>query len=110
MDGTDAAAMPPSAGPGTAAERRAQGVPTMTGAKTLAPAPVGQTVTAWLLLLPALVLLVAFTHWPAVATVWHSVMTTPKKSRPSRFAGLDNYRAMADDEVFWQALWNNLGF
>ena len=35
-------------------------------------------VTAWLLLLPALALLVAFTHWPALATLWHSVMSTPK--------------------------------
>ena len=67
-------------------------------------------VTPWLLLLPALALLAAFTHWPAVATVWHSVMSTPKKSRPSRFVGLDNYRGMVEDEVFWQALWNNLIF
>ncbi len=65
-------------------------------------------VTPWLLLLPAMVLLVAFTHWPAVATVWHSVMSTPKKSRPSRFVGLDHYQAMVQDEVFWQALWNNV--
>jgi len=65
-------------------------------------------VTPWLLLLPALALLAAFTHWPAVATVWHSVMSTPKKSRPSRFVGLDNYRGMVEDEVFWQALWNNV--
>ena len=55
-------------------------------------------------------LLVAFTHWPAVATLWHSVMSTPKKARPSRFVGLDNYRGMVEDEVFWQALWNNLIF
>jgi sn-glycerol 3-phosphate transport system permease protein len=67
-------------------------------------------VTAWLLLLPAVVLLAAFTHWPAVATVWHSVFSTAKKGRPSRFVGLDNYAAMLDDEVFWRALWNNLFF
>ena len=65
-------------------------------------------VTPWLLLLPAMVLLVAFTHWPAVATVWHSFLSTPKKSRPSRFVGVDNYQAMVQDEVFWQALWNNV--
>jgi sn-glycerol 3-phosphate transport system permease protein len=67
-------------------------------------------VTAWLLLLPALVLLVAFTHWPALATLWHSFFSTPKKGRPSHFAGLDNYRGMVDDEVFWRAFWNNLAF
>ena len=67
-------------------------------------------VTAWLLLLPALALLAAFTHWPALATLWHSFMSTPKKGRPARFVGLDNYRGMVEDEVFWQALWNNLIF
>jgi len=68
------------------------------------------TGTPWLLLLPALALLAAFTHWPALATLWHSAMSTPKKARPSRFVGLDNYRAMVEDDVFWQALWNNVIF
>jgi sn-glycerol 3-phosphate transport system permease protein len=35
-------------------------------------------VTPWLLLLPALTLLVAFTHWPALATVWDSFLSTPR--------------------------------
>lgn len=65
-------------------------------------------VYAWLLLLPAVALLAAFTHYPALATIWHSFYTTPKGSRPARFAGLDNYAALLDDPVFWQALWNNL--
>ena len=72
--------------------------------------PASQTVTAWLLLMPALVLLVAFTHWPAVATLWHSFFSTPKKGRPEVYVGLDNYRAMVEDAVFWQALWNNVVF
>ncbi|MFA7666387.1 MAG: sugar ABC transporter permease [Burkholderiaceae bacterium] len=67
-------------------------------------------VTGWLLLLPALVLLVMFTHWPAVATAWHSVFSTPRGARPAVFVGLDNYRFMLEDDVFWQALWNNLWF
>ena len=65
-------------------------------------------VTPWLLLLPALTLLVAFTHWPALATVWDSFLSTPKKGRPAHFIGLDNYRGMVEDEVFWQALANNV--
>ncbi|PLC50154.1 ABC transporter permease [Pollutimonas subterranea] len=64
----------------------------------------------WLLLLPAIVLLAAFTHYPALATLWHSFFTTPKANRPASFVGLDNYAAMRDDPVFWQALWNNLFF
>ena len=42
-------------------------------------------ITGWLLLLPAMVLLVAFPHWPALATAWHSLFTTPKGARPSAF-------------------------
>jgi sn-glycerol 3-phosphate transport system permease protein len=69
-----------------------------------------QWVHAWLLLLPAAALLALFTHYPAVATFWHSFFTTPKGSRPAVYAGLDNYRQMIDDPIFWQALSNNLWF
>jgi sn-glycerol 3-phosphate transport system permease protein len=65
---------------------------------------------AWLLLLPALVLLAAFTHVPAVATLIDSFFSTPKGSRPAAWVGLDNYRAMAADAVFWKALANNFWF
>ena len=67
-------------------------------------------VMGWLLLLPAMVLLVAFTHYPAVATAWHSFFSTPKGRRPAVFVGLENYQLMLDDPVFWQALVNNLWF
>lgn len=67
-------------------------------------------VYGWLLLLPAIVLLAAFTHYPALATLWHSFFSTPKANRAAVFVGLDNYAAMRDDPVFWQALWNNLIF
>ena len=67
-------------------------------------------VYGWLLLLPALALLVLFTHYPAVATLWHSFFSTPKGARPAVFVGLDNYRALVDDPIFWQALINNLWY
>ncbi|MGC1409687.1 MAG: sugar ABC transporter permease [Acetobacteraceae bacterium] len=66
-----------------------------------------ETIHAWLLLLPALVLLVAFTHWPAIATVIDSLYATPRGSRPAPFVGIDNYTDLLDDPVFWQALRNN---
>ncbi|MCD2167911.1 carbohydrate ABC transporter permease [Comamonas koreensis] len=65
---------------------------------------------AWLLLLPALVLLVAFTHWPAVATLIDSFYSTPKGARAAVWVGAENYQAMAEDPVFWQAVRNNLWF
>jgi sn-glycerol 3-phosphate transport system permease protein len=61
----------------------------------------------WLLLLPAAVLLGAFTHYPAVATFFDSLFSTPKGARPSRYVGLDNYRTMLEDPIFWQSLENN---
>ena len=67
-------------------------------------------VTGWLLLLPAMLLLLAFTHYPALATLWHSFFSTPKGGRPAAYVGIENYRLMADDPVFWQSLWNNLYF
>ena len=66
-----------------------------------------ETIHAWLLLLPALVLLVAFTHWPAVATLIDSLYATPHGSRPPPFVGLDNYNGLIADPVFWRALHNN---
>jgi sn-glycerol 3-phosphate transport system permease protein len=67
-------------------------------------------VHAYLLLLPAFVLLVAFTHFPAVATLIDSFFSTPRGARPGVWVGLDNYRVMADDPVFWKAARNNLWF
>lgn len=67
-------------------------------------------IQGWLLLLPAAVLLVAFTHYPVVATIWHSFFSTPRGNRPARFIGLENYDAMLADPVFWMSLWNNLLF
>jgi sn-glycerol 3-phosphate transport system permease protein len=75
--------------------------------------PKGAGTTAihgYLLLLPAFVLLVAFTHYPAVASLIDSFFSTPRGSRPTRWVGLDNYREMVGDPVFWQAATNNLWF
>src|ERR1700720_2638568 len=69
-----------------------------------------QWLYGWLLLLPAAVLLALFTHYPAIATLWHSFQSTPKGNRPAVSVGLDNYRQLVDDPIFWKALANNLWF
>ncbi len=69
-----------------------------------------QWLHAWLLLLPAMTLLVLFTHYPAVANLWHSFFSTPKGARPAVFIGLENYRTLFDDPIFWQAFTNNLWY
>jgi len=69
--------------------------------------PAGQ---AWLLLMPAMLVLLAFTHWPVIGTLWHSFQSTPKGGRPAVWVGMENYQVMLDDPVFWKALANNLWF
>jgi sn-glycerol 3-phosphate transport system permease protein len=60
--------------------------------------------------LPAACLLALFTHYPAIATLGHSLMSTPKANRPSVFVGLDNYQTLVEDAVFWRAVENNLWY
>ena len=66
-------------------------------------------VNAWLLLLPAIVLLATFTHYPILATLYHSFFSLGR-SGPAEFIGLENYTYMLEDAVFWQVLRNNFIF
>jgi len=67
-------------------------------------------VYGWLLLTPAAILLIGFTHYPAAATLLDSFFSTGTAIRPARFIGLDNYAALAADPIFWQVLGNNFWF
>ena len=67
-------------------------------------------VYGWLLLTPAAILLVSFTHYPTVATLINSFFSKGNPVRPSKFIGFDNYRSMAEDPIFWKVLGNNLWF
>ncbi len=67
-------------------------------------------VHGWLLLMPATVLLIAFTYYPTVATLSRSFFSSGTASRPSKFVGLENYRFMLEDEVFWQVVSNSLWY
>ncbi len=69
-----------------------------------------ENLIGWLLLAPALVMLFAFTHYPALITFWHSLFSTARGKRPAKFTGLENYRFMLEDDIFWQVLWNNVWY
>lgn len=60
------------------------------------------------MLLPAMVLLMAFTHYPAIRTIINSFYSTGTGRRKSLFVGVENYERLLGDDVFWQVLWNNL--
>jgi sn-glycerol 3-phosphate transport system permease protein len=65
---------------------------------------------AWMLLLPAASLLALFTHYPAVANLFHSFYSTPRGARSAVYIGLDNYRNLIEDPIFWRALSNNFWY
>jgi sn-glycerol 3-phosphate transport system permease protein len=69
-----------------------------------------QWLYGWLLLLPAAALLALFTHYPAIATAWDSLYSTPRGARPARFVGLENFRQLAEDPIFRQAFTNNVWY
>jgi sn-glycerol 3-phosphate transport system permease protein len=77
---------------------------------SFAEVPEMKHVYGWLLLTPAAILLIGFTHYPAVATLIDSFFSTGTAVRPSRFVGLGNYASLADDPIFWKVLNNNLWF
>lgn len=64
-------------------------------------------VHGWLLLAPAFVFLITFTHWPALETLWQSLWSMPRGKRAAEFVGLANYARMIADPVFAKALWNS---
>jgi len=64
----------------------------------------------WLLLTPAAILLIAFTHYPMVVTVFDSLFSKGTTIRPSHFVGMENYETLIDDPIFWKVLTNNAWF
>jgi multiple sugar transport system permease protein len=71
--------------------------------------PVRETRAAWLFVAPAAAGLLAFTVVPAVRGLFYS-FTDFSVFRPGKFVGPDNYRQLAADPVFWNALWVTLEY
>jgi len=66
--------------------------------------------TAWLFLLPALLLLLFVFGYPIARAFWLSLFTQNlgTKLQPV-FSGVDNYIRMAGDGRFWQSFWTTIG-
>jgi raffinose/stachyose/melibiose transport system permease protein len=62
----------------------------------------------WAWVAPGLALLAVFVYYPVVENVRLSFFSWSTFSPTPIFVGLDNYRAAADDPVFWRALLNNV--
>ena len=64
-------------------------------------------INGWLLVLPAVFMISLFTHYPIISNVFHSLYSMGTVTRPEAFIGLDNYRFLMDDDIFWKVLKNN---
>lgn len=81
-----------------------------TRSKSMASFSARSSVYGWLLVLPAAVLLVGFTHYPMITTILESFTYSGGGSFTERYAGLANYQLMLDDPVFRTVLFNNFWF
>jgi raffinose/stachyose/melibiose transport system permease protein len=69
-----------------------------------------QALTPYLLLAPALLLLGTFVYLPILANVRYSLHQWSSLSPTWTFVGLDNYRTLFADPIFWRSLTNNLTY
>ena len=69
----------------------------------------GDTRLGLAFILPAGVGLLAFYLWPLLRGIYLS-FTEYNLLTPEQFTGLDNYRRMAADSVFWNAVWVTLEY
>jgi multiple sugar transport system permease protein len=63
----------------------------------------GEALTAWLLLLPALIGFALFHAWPALRAFGIS-FTDWNLLRPAAFVGVENYAALMEDGRFWNGM------
>jgi multiple sugar transport system permease protein len=62
-----------------------------------------ETLTGWLLVLPAFIGFLLFYAWPTLRALGVS-FTDWNLLRPAHFVGLDNYAAMIEDDKFWNGM------
>ena len=64
-------------------------------------------------LLPALIFMIAVTQLPFLVSIYYSFTNLKDKTQslipePTKFVGIDNYRAIFDDPFFRQAMWTSV--
>jgi sn-glycerol 3-phosphate transport system permease protein len=67
-------------------------------------------VTAWLLIMPTLLIVGLFTFWPVVKALADSFYRNNLATPLPQFAGFENYRHLFEDSVFVKTLENSLGY
>jgi ABC-type sugar transport system permease subunit len=68
-----------------------------------------QTVVAYAFLAPSLILFLIFRHGPAVFSLFLSLFDWTMVDDPE-FVGTKNFTTLANDDIFWKALWNTVKY
>jgi multiple sugar transport system permease protein len=68
-----------------------------------------ENVLGYLLLAPAVCLLVVFMAYPFGLGIWFS-LTDKLVGNPGHFVGLENYFKISDSLIFWHTAWNTIFF
>lgn len=64
--------------------------------------------SGWLFVLPMLLFFASFVVYPILSSVWGSLFAFDYAGYT--FAGLDNYKQLLGDSLFWKAVWNTIVF
>lgn len=64
--------------------------------------------SGWLFVLPMLLFFASFVVYPILSSIWGSLYVFDYAGYT--FAGLDNYKQLLGDSLFWKAVWNTLVF
>jgi multiple sugar transport system permease protein len=68
--------------------------------------PLGQGISTWLFLLPAVAFFVGYQVYPIIRVLWISFTDYQfLKQEPANWVGFDNYVAAFTDPLMWQSLW-----
>jgi multiple sugar transport system permease protein len=83
--------------------RRNRGQARLRAPGWLPPGRMRSALTAWSLLLPALIALAAVSLYPILNGIWLSLTNTSLITNDSSFIGLTNYTTLLNDGQFWNA-------
>ena len=68
------------------------------------------TLIGWLLVMPSLIFMAAFTVWPIFRSIWLSLTKYKLGMKAPEFIGLKNYINLAGSSLFWKVMGNTLFF
>ena len=68
------------------------------------------TLIGWLLVMPSLIFMAAFTVWPVFRSIWLSLTKYKLGMSAPEFIGLKNYISLSGSSLFWKVMGNTLFF